>query len=278
MTLNFPDNPTLNQTYSYGGVIWRYDGEKWRVTGTASQPTIQVSSGAPTGAREGDAWVDSDEGALYVYYDNFWIAPTVNLALPTSAVNTAQIADGAVTTEKLALGPTYTSALPSSPIEGQEIYYAANAASSVIWHLRYRFAARSGSGAWEYLGGQPLRAAAGYSDTTADHSVFRAYGGPSIALPRPGLFNATYNSQGTGPGSGNFIKSHLKLGTAAINEVDDTMLFQTQTGSGGAITGGLTAQFSTSSALTVEVQHRCFSNLAGYVSARRLLISPVYIY
>lgn len=100
MTINFPDNPVLNQTYSYGSIVWRYDGEKWRVTGTASQPTVQVSSGMPAGASDGDAWVDSDDGALYVYYDNFWIAPTVNYALPTSAVNTNQIANGAVTSEK----------------------------------------------------------------------------------------------------------------------------------------------------------------------------------
>lgn len=178
-------------------------------------------------------------------------------------------------------GPTYETTLPSSPPDGREIYYQASGAmqtQGILWHLRHRSAARSGSGAWEFVGGSPLRATAGYSETTADHSVFRAYGGPSIAVPSRGRFNAFYSSQGTGPGAGNFIKSHLKFGASAANDTEDTMVFQTQTGSGGSITGGLTAQFDIDFPLTVEVNHRCFTNNSGYVSARRLLIQPVYLY
>lgn len=29
MAINFPDSPSLNQTYSAAGRSWRYDGEKW---------------------------------------------------------------------------------------------------------------------------------------------------------------------------------------------------------------------------------------------------------
>jgi hypothetical protein len=29
MAINFPDSPTLFQSYSVGGRSWRYDGEKW---------------------------------------------------------------------------------------------------------------------------------------------------------------------------------------------------------------------------------------------------------
>ena len=29
MAINFPDSPTLFQSYSFGGRAWRYDGEKW---------------------------------------------------------------------------------------------------------------------------------------------------------------------------------------------------------------------------------------------------------
>ena len=51
--------------------------------------------------------------------------------------------------------PTYQTALPSSPVDGQEIYYAADAANGVIWHLRYR-SGSSSSYKWEYIGGASL--------------------------------------------------------------------------------------------------------------------------
>jgi len=124
MTLNFPDNPVLNQTYSYGSIIWRYDGEKWRVTGTASQPTVQVSATIPSSgsASVGDAWVDSDNGALYIFYDGFWVAPNVNYAVGTSAIGTSQIATSAVTDSKVA-----------SPESWYEIGAAGNPAFTNSW-------------------------------------------------------------------------------------------------------------------------------------------------
>jgi hypothetical protein len=45
--------------------------------------------------------------------------------------------------------------LPGSPVDGEEVYYAADAANGVIWHLRYRSGA-SGSYKWEYVGGGSL--------------------------------------------------------------------------------------------------------------------------
>jgi hypothetical protein len=34
-TVSFPSSPTLNQTYTYGSVTWKYDGTKWIVVGYA---------------------------------------------------------------------------------------------------------------------------------------------------------------------------------------------------------------------------------------------------
>jgi hypothetical protein len=65
----------------------------------------------------------------------------------------------------LAKGPTYETTLPSSPIDGQEIYYAADATNGVIWHLRYR-SGSSSSYKWEFIGGAPLTDYATVSGTT----------------------------------------------------------------------------------------------------------------
>lgn len=31
MAIDFPNTPTLNQTYTVGNKTWQYDGEKWIV-------------------------------------------------------------------------------------------------------------------------------------------------------------------------------------------------------------------------------------------------------
>jgi len=31
MAIDFPNSPTLNQTYAVGNKTWQYDGEKWIV-------------------------------------------------------------------------------------------------------------------------------------------------------------------------------------------------------------------------------------------------------
>jgi hypothetical protein len=41
MAINFPDSPSLNDTHSYGGNTWKWDGESWVSLGaiTSSNPT-----------------------------------------------------------------------------------------------------------------------------------------------------------------------------------------------------------------------------------------------
>lgn len=81
---------------------------------------------------------------------------------------------------------TVVTSLPSSPIDGQEVYYAADAGSGVIWHLRYR-AASGSSFKWEYVGGPPLHASVLADESTASTSyVALTTAGPSITLPLQG--------------------------------------------------------------------------------------------
>lgn len=96
MPLDFPNNPTTNQTYTFGSTSWKYDGEKWVLLGPL-EPKIQVAANAPSAPSSGAMWVDSDNGSLYVYYDGFWVAPNINYSIGTSAIS-----DGAVTYSKLA--------------------------------------------------------------------------------------------------------------------------------------------------------------------------------
>lgn len=49
------------------------------------------------------------------------------------------------------LAPRVT-ALPTSPVDGAECYFVADAVNACLWHLRYNTA----SAKWEFLGGAPL--------------------------------------------------------------------------------------------------------------------------
>jgi len=49
------------------------------------------------------------------------------------------------------------SSLPSSPVNGQDCYYLADATNGVVWHLKYRSASAS-TFKWEYVGGGSLHA------------------------------------------------------------------------------------------------------------------------
>lgn len=77
----------------------------------------------------------------------------------------------------------YVTALPPGPVDGQEIFYAADATNGVIWHLRYR----SGASGWEFIGGPPLQiydvnSVTQASSTFADFST----AGPSLTMPLAG--------------------------------------------------------------------------------------------
>ena len=95
-------------------------------TGLTGPPSATAQPGAPTPRNEIYVWVDTDE--------------------PMPAMVPAPGASGSL-----------VSVLPSSPADGQEVYFqnAAMATDGLIWHLRYR-AAAPGSYKWEFIGGSPL--------------------------------------------------------------------------------------------------------------------------
>lgn len=83
--------------------------------------------------------------------------------------------------------PQYVTTLPSAPVNGQEIYYAADTASGVIWHFRYN-GASSSSYKWEFLGGGALTASIDTNQTLSSGSGWQdlATAGPSIISPFAG--------------------------------------------------------------------------------------------
>lgn len=127
-------------------------------------------------------------------------------------------APGSVTSSSFALGASpaaYVTALPASPVDGQEIYYAADATNGVIWYLRYR-AASSSSYKWEVVGGTSLNVFI----VTVESRASTTFGdlatvGPSITVPLAGDYNLSVSCLPTPSGSTDIAIMGYDLGATS---------------------------------------------------------------
>lgn len=89
---------------------------------------------------------------------------------------------------------TLVSVLPGSPADGQEVYFIADSANGVIWHLRYRTAGTAPY-RWEFVGGSSLRGAitgGGSARTGTGLSTFALLSGVSGPVaPLSGIYEAS---------------------------------------------------------------------------------------
>jgi hypothetical protein len=147
-----PSSPALGQMYydtTLNTLYW-WNGTTWLASGGAAEVNISAAGPSP---RVGELlWVDTDE------------------------------VSGAVAP------PQLVTALPSSPYDGQEVYYVADATNGVIWHLRYRVAA-SGSYKWEFIGGSPLR---GFYATAENFPSAWGSGNPAVTVPLAGDYDVEW--------------------------------------------------------------------------------------
>jgi hypothetical protein len=93
--------------------------------------------------------------------------------------------------------PARVTTLPTSPVDGQECYYVADATNGVLWHLRYN-AGSASAYKWEFVGGPRLFVAVPGSlpVVTATSPVFPA-GGAQLTLPLSGDFYLEFSGSGT---------------------------------------------------------------------------------
>ena len=85
MAIDFPASPINGQVYQG----YYYDSSKsaWR-SETPSVGAVVTSTTTPTGAKNGDLWYNTNDGTLYVYFDNgitaYWTEVKANSALTTT--------------------------------------------------------------------------------------------------------------------------------------------------------------------------------------------------
>jgi Concanavalin A-like lectin/glucanases superfamily len=85
--------------------------------------------------------------------------------------------------------PPLVTTLPPAPVDGQEIYYVADATNGIIWHLRYR-AASPHPYKWETVAAMPMQAVVLTTGTRADAAQGHASDvqGPGIFAPLSGQY------------------------------------------------------------------------------------------
>lgn len=111
--------------------------------------------------------------------------------MTTQIHGATQIMEASITQDRLAFGlgasPPVVNVLPTTPTEGQEVYFvAANGSQGLLWHLRYSATRAS----WDYLGGPSLQsqvASGGVSLTETAYTL--AYSPPPIVVPLAGVYD-----------------------------------------------------------------------------------------
>lgn len=80
--------------------------------------------------------------------------PRLRLPIPGDASPADYVTDTGAICDRLDVvtRPALVTALPSSPADGDEVYFAADAEEGVLWHLRHH----ADSGRWQFVGGSPL--------------------------------------------------------------------------------------------------------------------------
>lgn len=258
MPIDFPNSPTNGTQHTANGVTWQYNGTVWNVLSGGS--SFSSSATPPSSPKAGDIWFDTDNGKLYTYYDSFWVNPA------------------SIGRERIEV-PTYQTALPSSPSDGQEIYYAADATNSIIWHLRYRSAARSGGGAWEYVGGPRLE-----SENTGSQNASRTGGvwfsmtsDPAVVLPSRGRYIVTIRgAQFTTNGGGGRHVFSYQIGATEATEADGA---RADTANATMSATAYKEQAKTfTSASTLTMRYLVYDTGTYWTSDRLLAVLPVFLY
>ena len=125
-TLNFPSSPNTNDTYSFGGKTWVYNGSAWALQ-SASLTTTTVTEGTNlyfTNARSRAAISVTGAGT----YD------TANgIITVTGGVTSVGGATGAVSNAQLASGITSSGVLTTGNVaEGANLYFTTSRARASI--------------------------------------------------------------------------------------------------------------------------------------------------
>lgn len=167
--------------------------------------------------------------------------------------------------------------LPGSAADGDEIYYQADAAAGVVWHLRFNGQSPS-QFKWEFLGGQALYAEVLPNEGTPGGAP--AYGaiataGPSITVPLAGDYDVEIGAGAT-PFNGTSQMSYDIGATPAVDA--DAALFRED----GANASGFSAsrkrrKTALAAATALVAKYKSPNGITIFFGNRYMKVTPVRV-
>lgn len=140
--------------------------------------------------------------------------------------------------------------LPVGPTDGTQVILTDNTATpSYAWLLQFTTA----SSKWLFLGGSPLYASVDTADgSTGGNNVYSdpsTHAGPSITVPRAGVYLVEYGGKGNGnaSGTGSYIGVSVAGSTPSLGTDRTSLAINNSTGIGGM------AKFETASIAAASV-------------------------
>lgn len=200
------------------------------LTGSYPNPTVLQSAGDFTigghingaiSANAGNTLVLGSDGKLYAAASGGGGTAEVDISTggPSPRVGELLWVDTDAVLPATTGIPRVTS-LPGSPVDGQEVYYVADATNGVLWHLRYN--AAGGSYKWEFVGGAGLQSGPSGFMTRTTTVEAALTSGPTIVLPLKGEYHVylevsvVSGAVGAYTGNARFGRNGSNFGVAAF--------------------------------------------------------------
>jgi hypothetical protein len=153
MTMDFPNNPPANSSFTSGGTTWTWDGAKWVAGGVGTGgggATITVSDTAPANPTSGAMWFDSVGVQTYLWYPDPNSSEWVPLNAPPSATASYLPLSGGTLTGDLRVNTRAaigTTAIPADTLAGTLFHTAIAQPTDGIYLNSYP----ASGNVWKYL-------------------------------------------------------------------------------------------------------------------------------
>jgi hypothetical protein len=155
MAMDFPNSPTVNQTYTVGDKTWKWTGTAWEIV--VNRPAMRtVADTPPASPIVGDEWFNSLTGRTYTWFDSYWVEVNTNSIVGASGLNGVASASAPLVYTSgsnnisVQSAPTFTDGITTNaPSDGQVLKLRARSSDNFNQIAWYNSAGSNFTGLWQ---------------------------------------------------------------------------------------------------------------------------------